>query len=114
VVHGRYTPFRDLFVAARLPRLAWIEVVLAAPTVKLPYQFNGLSLSKVAADLATHAANGWPPEVVIDFGGLGFVRPAGIVFLSNMFAWMNAKGTRVSLTGTTAGHSAVRFLDDAL
>ena len=40
---------------------------MAAPIVKLPYQFNGLSLSKVAADLASHATNGWPPEVVIDF-----------------------------------------------
>lgn len=84
------------------------------PTVKLPYQFNGLSLSKVAADLATHASSGWPPEVIIDFSGLGFVRPAGIVFLSNMFAWMDTQGTRVSVTGTAAGHSAVRFLDDAL
>ncbi|BAP81921.1 uncharacterized protein NK6_a_18 (plasmid) [Bradyrhizobium diazoefficiens] len=36
--------------------------------------FNGLSLSKVAADLAAHAVNGWPPEVINDFGNLGFVR----------------------------------------
>jgi hypothetical protein len=43
---------------------------LAAPIVKLPYQFNGLSLPKVAADLAALAGKGWPPEIVIDFAGL--------------------------------------------
>jgi hypothetical protein len=87
---------------------------LPAPIVKLPYQFNGLSLSKVAADLAAHAAKGWPSEVIIDFASLGFVRPAGIVFLSNMFAWMHMQGTKVSLSGLADGQGAVRFLDDAL
>jgi hypothetical protein len=87
---------------------------LAAPTVKLPYQFNGLSLSKVAADLAAHAVNGWPQEVVIDFGNLGFVRPAGIVFLSNLFAWMHAHQTKITLINLTGNGDAVRFLDDSL
>lgn len=87
---------------------------MAAPIIKLPYQFNGLSLSKVAADLATHAKNGWPPEVTIDFANLGFVRPAGIVFLSNMFAWMTAHNTKITLTNLNGGGDAVRFLDDAL
>lgn len=80
----------------------------------MPYQFNGLSLSKVAADLAMHAQNGWPPEVIIDFSNVGFVRPAGIVFLSNLFAWMGAQRTKVTLTGLTGPGDAVRFLDDAL
>ncbi len=86
---------------------------MSIPTVKLPYQFNGLSLSKVAADLAMHAQKGWPPEVIIDFSNLGFVRPAGIVFLSNMFAWMGAQRTKVTLIGLTAPGDAV-LLDDAL
>jgi hypothetical protein len=64
----------------------------------LTVPFNGLSLSKVAADLAAHAVNGWPPEVINDFGNLGFVRPAGIVFLSNLFAWMSAHQTKITLT----------------
>jgi len=39
--------------------------------VKIPYQFNGLSLSKVAGDLAAaHDGKGWPPEIVFDFSGL--------------------------------------------
>lgn len=86
---------------------------MAAPIVKLPYQFNGLSLSKVAADLAAHAVNGWPPEVIIDFGNLGFVRPAGIVFLSNLFAWMSAHQTKITLTNLSGNGDAVRFLDDS-
>lgn len=87
---------------------------MPVPSVRLPYQFNGLSLSKVASDLSAHAIKGWPPEVQIDFSGLGFVRPAGIVFLSNVFAWMNKQGTKVTLTGLGTGHAPVRFLDDTL
>jgi hypothetical protein len=50
------------------------------PVVRLPYQFNGITLSKVAEEVAGHAANGWPEEVVFDFAGLNFVRPAGAFF----------------------------------
>jgi hypothetical protein len=89
--------------------------VLAPAVVKLPWQFNGLSLSKVAADLsAAHAGKGWPPEVMIDFGNLGFVRPAGIVFLSNMFAWLTAHQTKVTPINLDGPGDAIRFLDDAL
>jgi hypothetical protein len=50
------------------------------PVVRLPYQFNGITLSKVAEEVAGHAANGWPEEVVFDFARLNFVRPAGAFF----------------------------------
>ncbi|HEX7882952.1 MAG TPA: hypothetical protein VF499_09455 [Afipia sp.] len=83
--------------------------------VQLPWQFNGLSLSKVAGDLAAaHAGKGWPPEIQIDFGRLGFVRPAGMVFLSNMFTWLRAHGTTVTPINVTGAGDAVTFLDDAL
>ena len=88
---------------------------MAVAVVKLPYQFNGLSLSKVAGDLsAAHAGKGWPPEIQIDFGNLGFVRPAGIVFLSNMFSWLGAHKTKITPINLNGPGDAVRFLDDAL
>ncbi|SRR6266851_14842 len=84
------------------------------PVVRLPYQFNGITLSKVAEEVAGHAANGWPEQVVFDFAGLNFVRPAGVVFLSNMIQWLHEKNTRVALTNIGSGRPPIDFLDDAL
>ncbi|WP_038384929.1 STAS domain-containing protein [Bradyrhizobium elkanii] len=87
---------------------------MSPPVVKLPYQFNGITLSQVAEEVARHAANGWPEEVCFDFSGLSFVRPAGVTFLSNLIQWLHEKNTRVTLVNIGGRTAALNFLDDAL
>lgn len=85
-----------------------------APTIELPGQFDGLSLSAVAADVVAKCPNGWPPKIVIDFKSLRFIRPAGVVFLSNLVHWLHHHGTSVEFTSANVVSSPVRFLDDSL
>ncbi|WP_022721698.1 ATP-binding protein [Rhodopseudomonas sp. B29] len=81
----------------------------------LPSQFDGTAISTFAADAAKLAANGsWPPEVAINFATLRFIRPAGIVFLSNLVGWLNEQGTKVIFQNIDITGDAVRFLDDSL
>jgi hypothetical protein len=64
---------------------------MAAPVVVIPRQFSGLTLSRLAAQVIHEARSGWPPEMAFDFGELAFIRPAGMVFLSNLIYWLNEK-----------------------
>jgi hypothetical protein len=59
--------------------------------VDIPRQFTGYTL----AELAQRVAGGWkgkahPKKVVFNFSTLEFVRPTGVVFLSNICHWLNA------------------------
>jgi hypothetical protein len=87
---------------------------MVTPKIVLPYQFNALTVSQVAAEVAAHAKRGWPEEVIFDFRELAFVRPAGVAFLSNLIRWLHNCGTRVSFDGVSAQTAALSFLDDAL
>ncbi len=87
---------------------------MAAPVVVLPLNLNGLTLSQVASEVGGHAKHGWPPELVFDFSKLGFVRPAGVVFLSNLVYWLAEKRTRVKFIKADGDSDALRFLDDSL
>jgi anti-sigma regulatory factor (Ser/Thr protein kinase) len=87
---------------------------MATPVIVLPKQFNGLSLATLAADVAKHARTGWPSELVFDFSDLAFIRPAGVVFLSNLVHWLNEKKTRVLFRNTKKQTAPLFYLDDSL
>lgn len=55
-----------------------------------------------------------PPKLVFDFARLQFIRPAGVVFLSNLIDWLAEKGTRVSFSGCDTKREAIKYLDDSL
>jgi hypothetical protein len=88
----------------------------ALPVICLPAQFKGLTLSKVAADVigAAGAEGVLPDEIAIDFSRLNFIRPAGVVFLSNLIWWLHRQGTTVRIQGTGSRSDAINFLDDSL
>jgi anti-sigma regulatory factor (Ser/Thr protein kinase) len=87
---------------------------MADPVIKLPVRFEGRKLSTVAADVVAHAIDGWPSALTFDFAQLGFIRPAGIVFLSNLSYWLNEKGTKVSFINCDPAKEAIKYLDDSL
>ena len=87
---------------------------MPAPVVVLPKQFNGLSLATLAAEVTKRARAGWPPELVFDFSELTFIRPAGVVFLSNLVHWLNEKKTRVLFRNTKKQAAPLFHLDDSL
>jgi len=89
---------------------------MAAPVIVLPAQFRGSTLSQVAADVGRHVDDkgNWPEAVTFDFSRLTFIRPAGVVFLSNLAYWLNEKGTAVSFTNCDGRRGAIKYLDDSL
>jgi anti-sigma regulatory factor (Ser/Thr protein kinase) len=87
---------------------------MSSPLVFLPAQFEGESLPKLAADVVTHSQQGWPPEITFDFSTLRFIRPAGVVFLSNLVYWLNEKNTKVSFHNIVRSSPPLAFLDDSL
>jgi hypothetical protein len=87
---------------------------MPAPVVVLPKQFNGLCLATLAAEVTKHARAGWPPELVFDFSELTFIRPAGVVFLSNLVHWLNEKKTRVLFRNTKKQAAPLFYVDDSL
>jgi len=87
---------------------------MSTPVVQLPRQFEGLSLSTLVHDLIESCPDGLPAEISIDFSDLRFIRPAGVVFLSNLAHWLNRNGTKVVFSGMDVSRAPVRFLDDSL
>jgi hypothetical protein len=87
---------------------------LGAPVLSLPRQFDGSAIATLAEDAAKLAAAGWPAELHIDFGTLAFVRPAGVVFLSNLIWWLHSQGTKIVLLNIDLRTPPLVFLDDSL
>jgi hypothetical protein len=90
------------------------NVTNAIPIIPLPRQFQGTTLSKVADGVVSCSAGGLPPEIAINFAGLGFVRPAAVVFLSNLLWWLHHRGTKIHLRGFENYSAPLKFLDDSL
>jgi len=68
----------------------------------------------VISRLIASCGGKFPPKIEIDFSTLGFIRPSGVVFLSNLIKWLAAGGATVSLTGLNPCRDSHRFLDDSL
>jgi anti-sigma regulatory factor (Ser/Thr protein kinase) len=87
---------------------------MPVPVIVLPAQFKGLTLSKVARAVIDSSPE-WPPASInFDFSALSFIRPAGIVFLSNLISWLHHQGAEVTLTGMGGASRAIWYLDDSL
>ena len=87
---------------------------MSDPIITLPRQFDGKTLSKVAADVVAIAPDDLPPALVFDFSMLHFVRPAGVVFLSNLVHWLNEKGAKVTFINCDMNKAVIKYLDDSL
>jgi hypothetical protein len=87
---------------------------MSMPTIHLPSQFDGSTIATLAEAAAQHASNGWPIELAIDLSHLRFVRPAGVVFLSNLITWLHNQGTRVLIQNIDLRSAPIVFLDDSL
>jgi anti-sigma regulatory factor (Ser/Thr protein kinase)/anti-anti-sigma regulatory factor len=87
---------------------------MADPVIKLPAQFDGQTLSKVAADVVACCKDGFPGKLIFDFAQLDFVRPAGVVFLSNLINWLSENGTKAGFINCDPRRQAVKYLDDSL
>jgi hypothetical protein len=87
---------------------------VAGETISLPEQLKGITLSRVAAGVVASAKNGLPAELSFDFSGLKFIRPTGVVFLSNLIWWLREKGVTVSFKNTKQQSPPLFYLDDSL
>lgn len=84
------------------------------PVIKLPAQFDGQTLAKVAADVVASCREEFPDKLIFDFAQLDFIRPAGIVFLSNLINWLSEKGTKADFVNCDPRRQAIKYLDDSL
>ena len=87
---------------------------MSDPVIMLPARLEGVTLSQVAADVAAHAEKEWPKSFKFDFSGLDFIKPAGVVFLSNLAYWLNEQGSKVMFSNCDTKRSAIKYLDDLL
>lgn len=94
---------------------AWYREIMTNPVIKLPAQFDGQTLAKVAADVVASCREGFPDKLIFDFAQLDFIRPAGVVFLSNLINWLSEKGTKADFVNcdprdSSDGVGQCRFL----
>jgi hypothetical protein len=88
---------------------------MPTPVILLPVRFEGTTLSVVAAEVVSKVGGGdWPPEIEFDFSRLNFIRPAGVVFLSNLGHWLSEQGSRITLTNCDITRAVIKYLDDSL
>jgi anti-sigma regulatory factor (Ser/Thr protein kinase) len=87
---------------------------MADPIVQLPARFEGRDLSRIAAEVVAQAGGTFPSELTFDFDKLVFIRPAGVVFLSNLIDWLSEKGTTISLINCDLNRESIKYLDDSL
>lgn len=86
---------------------------MSAANIVLPSQFNGYTMARVVDQYRQFTQGAAPKSVCFDFSELSFIRPAGVVFLSNLIKWLEAKAVRVTYTGLNANCAAVTFLDNS-
>ena len=85
-----------------------------SPSICLPQQFSGSAMPGFMAQLIEGSGGHLPSEISFDFSTLGFIRPSGVVFLSNLTRWLSRKGCRVFFIGLSPANDSHRYLDDSL
>ncbi|WP_420337528.1 ATP-binding protein [Roseibium sp.] len=80
--------------------------------VFLPSQFTAPEIFPVIRD-SFGTFSEIPTEVDFEFSNLRFVRPSGIVFLSNVARYLHRSGCRVTFSGMRRETNCIRFLDDS-
>jgi len=84
------------------------------PIVKLPAQLDGQGVMELASSASAYYTDGiWPTELYFDFSALKFIKPTGIVFLSNLIDWLDHNGCTVYFRYHQDDKDALRFLDDS-
>jgi anti-sigma regulatory factor (Ser/Thr protein kinase) len=81
--------------------------------VLLPRQFVAQSLFQQVESMFG-SFEVLPEEVNFDFHQLRFVRPSGVVFLSNLANFLLRNDCRVKFSGMNPNSEPIRFLDDSL
>lgn len=87
---------------------------MARLTLALPWNLEGATLRTVIRSFIDGCQGRLPEEVAIDFSGLGFIKPAGITFLSNFIRWLHHQNIGPFFQGHQRDADAIRFLDDSL
>jgi anti-sigma regulatory factor (Ser/Thr protein kinase) len=82
--------------------------------LSIPYQFEGITLSRVIAPLLADDVDRLPHQLSIDFGSLGFIKPTGVAFLGNLVQWLRVHGCKVQFVNTGGKTPAIKYLDDSM
>lgn len=80
--------------------------------LKIPRQFYAEDLFP-AVKQAFGTFDNVPEAVRLDFSDLRFVRPSGVVFLSNLTRLLVRQGCGVTYVGMDIGSEPIKFLDDS-
>lgn len=81
-------------------------------TVQLPAQFKAEKLFPFIMEKFGTFEN-VPSAVTFDFAALRFIRPSGVVFLSNLTRYLGQRGCEVEYSGLDLGKDPIKFLDDS-
>lgn len=85
-----------------------------AVPIMLPERFNAGAMYHVIAQALQAMKAQASERVVIDFSGLRFIEPIGVVILSNLIEYLMRAGVSTSLTGLGfQSTAAVAYLDDS-
>jgi anti-sigma regulatory factor (Ser/Thr protein kinase) len=82
--------------------------------VNIPRRFEGIRMSWLVRDAIKNSPDRVPSEIAFNFSILQFIKPSGIVFLSNFIHWLREQGCNVKLKGLESNSPALRYLDDSL
>jgi anti-sigma regulatory factor (Ser/Thr protein kinase) len=86
----------------------------AKPVIKLPRYLEGSRLSELAPQIEAAAGGRIPDQLSIDFSGLEFIKPCGVVFLSNLVHWLAIKSCKVVFVECSTRTQPISYLDDSL
>lgn len=82
--------------------------------IRLPSQFQGVTLSKIVSEFEAGTSTCADRKIELDFSKLKFIKPTGVVFLSNLIGWLKVNGYTVSLTNLSNYSDPLHYLDDSL